>query len=305
MVCSNKQKIGSMSLKLDMSKAYDRIEWRFLEKMMLSMGFSDCWMTVMLFIKARQDSIRWIGDVLKRYEAVSGQKANYMKSEGVCTAKELYKEKEVGGLGFRDLEQVNLALLAKQAWRILTKPDLLVSKVFKSKYFPNSDLFNATGGIRPSYAWRGIVASFDMLKRGIEWDVRDGTYRWRFDGSGELTVKSAYYAARELENSGSRMQGYQAGNGVGGGAQPQLGHPDSSEVIWAINMGVWKSGCCGSELRECIKVLEEHSGWSIGSINRDLNAVADWLAKRARMEKWVWKNMSAIPRGIPYCFRCS
>ncbi|KAL9666828.1 hypothetical protein QQ045_001171 [Rhodiola kirilowii] len=32
-----------VSLKIDMSKAYDRIEWTFLEKMLLKLGFSDTW----------------------------------------------------------------------------------------------------------------------------------------------------------------------------------------------------------------------------------------------------------------------
>ncbi|KAL9677471.1 hypothetical protein QQ045_005703 [Rhodiola kirilowii] len=43
MKSQNKQKIGYLSLKLDMSKAYDRIEWKFLERMMLAMGFNDTW----------------------------------------------------------------------------------------------------------------------------------------------------------------------------------------------------------------------------------------------------------------------
>ncbi|CAM8968303.1 unnamed protein product [Rhodiola kirilowii] len=40
---ASKQKTGFMSMKLDMSKAYDRIEWKFLEKIMLAMGFATDW----------------------------------------------------------------------------------------------------------------------------------------------------------------------------------------------------------------------------------------------------------------------
>ncbi|KAK2647287.1 hypothetical protein Ddye_014776 [Dipteronia dyeriana] len=36
-----KRKAGSFTLKLDMSKVYDRVEWVFLEKMMLKLGFLD------------------------------------------------------------------------------------------------------------------------------------------------------------------------------------------------------------------------------------------------------------------------
>ncbi|KAL9675546.1 hypothetical protein QQ045_003748 [Rhodiola kirilowii] len=40
---AHKRKIGYMSMKLDMSKDYDRIEWHFLEKMLASMGFAEEW----------------------------------------------------------------------------------------------------------------------------------------------------------------------------------------------------------------------------------------------------------------------
>ena len=38
-----KGKIGSLALKLDISKAYDSVEWNFLEGMMIKLGFLDIW----------------------------------------------------------------------------------------------------------------------------------------------------------------------------------------------------------------------------------------------------------------------
>ena len=41
-------KISFMALKLDMSKAYDRVEWIFLEKILLRMGFQELWVALIM-----------------------------------------------------------------------------------------------------------------------------------------------------------------------------------------------------------------------------------------------------------------
>jgi hypothetical protein len=40
--------LGYAALKLDMSKAYDRVEWKFLEKMVRRLGFDEKWIRLIM-----------------------------------------------------------------------------------------------------------------------------------------------------------------------------------------------------------------------------------------------------------------
>lgn len=60
----------------------------------------------------------------------------------------LYHKKN-GGLGFQTLGQFNIALLAKQGWRLINFQNSLLAKDLKAKYYPNSDFINAQLGNLP------------------------------------------------------------------------------------------------------------------------------------------------------------
>ena len=68
----------------------------------------------------------------------------------------------------------NLALLAKQGWRIMQHPDNLLSKVLKAKYFPRSSFMRAELKAGASYTWRSIMAGRQVLEKGLRFQVGNG-----------------------------------------------------------------------------------------------------------------------------------
>ena len=54
-------------------------------------------------------------------------------------------------------ELFNLALLARQAWRVLLEPETLSARVLKAVYFPEKHFLEAEVGSSPSWIWRAIM----------------------------------------------------------------------------------------------------------------------------------------------------
>ena len=87
--------------------------------------------------------------------------------------KKLCQPKIHGELGFRDLENFNLALLGKQVWCLVHNTHSMFDKVFKVRFFPNYSVLDS--GVKPvgSYAWQSILKAKDVIKKEAYWQIGD------------------------------------------------------------------------------------------------------------------------------------
>ena len=96
-------------------------------------------------------------------------KVHWIAWDKMCTSK------REGGLGFRQPEAFNQALLAKQAWRLLTVPNSLVARVLKARYFKDCSILSATCPANASFMFRSLLHRRDLLREGLVWRVGDGS----------------------------------------------------------------------------------------------------------------------------------
>lgn len=84
------------------------------------------------------------------------------------------RDRDKGGLGVRDLHGFNLALLGKQIWRMCSSPTSLMARLFKARYYSNTNILNAVKGSGSSFVWNGIWEAKEQLKKGFKWILGDG-----------------------------------------------------------------------------------------------------------------------------------
>ena len=83
------------------------------------------------------------------------------------------KPKALGGMGFKDLEKFNEAMLAKRMWRLLVDHSSIFYWVFSAKYFPSGSSFDAKVASR-SYAWQSIVKARKLVQSRLLRRVGNG-----------------------------------------------------------------------------------------------------------------------------------
>lgn len=72
-----------------------------------------------------------------------------------------------GGFGFRDFRDFNLALLAKQVWRLLVYPHSLLARVLKGRYYRHSNPLRTGKAHNPSYGWCSLMAAKHVLEGSL------------------------------------------------------------------------------------------------------------------------------------------
>jgi hypothetical protein len=59
-------------------------------------------------------------------------------------------------------------------WQCITRPESLLPKVLKAKYFPKCDFLNAKPSQNMSYTWNNILKAGWILKKGGLWKIGNG-----------------------------------------------------------------------------------------------------------------------------------
>ncbi|XP_050222138.1 uncharacterized protein LOC126672232 [Mercurialis annua] len=96
------------------------------------------------------------------------RKLNLVKWDYVC------QPRSNGGLGFKKMKSMNVALLMKLGWSLITNQDKLWVKVVAGKYrfdFENPSLPRLKGS---SHLWQNLYKIWSDVRQGVRWAVCDG-----------------------------------------------------------------------------------------------------------------------------------
>jgi len=93
------------------------------------------YMSTVLFSKT---FVGKITAIIRKFWWTGAQEDNPTSPIAYRSWDDICQPKENGGLGIRDLYNVNKSLLTQAAWNIATQKNPMLSTVLKAKYYPNS-----------------------------------------------------------------------------------------------------------------------------------------------------------------------
>ncbi|KAF7838798.1 ribonuclease H [Senna tora] len=88
--------------------------------------------------------------------------------------KKICRMKDFGGLGLRKIKTLNQAILGKQAWRVISNQDCLMSQMMRKKYISSTKPWEIKKPYNASPLWRKIQKNTSILTNHIKWRVGNG-----------------------------------------------------------------------------------------------------------------------------------
>lgn len=223
--------------------------------------------------------------------------------------KKLCKPKELGGLGFKDIALFNQALLCKQAWRIWSKPQSLLARVMKSRYFKNGSFLDCGIGNRPSYAWRSIMHGRELLVKGLMKQIGDGqsTHVWYDNWILLDAPRPPRYRTDEVDLSLTVSELIDSRYGTWNvhrvrhlfveedanyilGLKIHLNRPDA--VVWGLEKNGVYSVKSGYKLLDTIQEMESNSQVTLSPLEKSLWSNLWKVKTLPKIRHFLWKALA-------------
>ncbi|GJU17883.1 hypothetical protein Tco_1145849 [Tanacetum coccineum] len=129
--------------------------------------------------------IKEINGILKRYLWSNSESA---RGKAKVAWKQVCKPKDCGGLGVKDLEKWNEALLAKHLWNIASKKDSLWVKWIHAVRLKDASIWNVQWNEKDGWNWKCLLEIRDKIAHNFQFKIGDGSNilmwydRWHDDG---------------------------------------------------------------------------------------------------------------------------
>ncbi|KAK0575156.1 hypothetical protein LWI29_034688 [Acer saccharum] len=177
-----KGKVGYIAWKIDLTKAYDRLQWGFIKQVLEEIGIEGRLNNLIMscISNVQYKSIKLPAEICNKLDNMNrdflwgttsrNKKIHLVKWDMVCLPKNL------GGLGIKKSKMMNQALLAKAGWRLSQRDTGLWGSFLKGKYHKGGfmDVYDSLKNRNCSSTWRGVSYGAKLLLDRVTWRVGDG-----------------------------------------------------------------------------------------------------------------------------------
>ncbi|XP_021995747.1 uncharacterized protein LOC110892919 [Helianthus annuus] len=265
------------AFKVDIQKAYDTVDWNFLEDVLLGFGFN-------------QMMIKWIMLCVATpsYSGYQGQDGSFQRGKTKVSWNSICKPKYEGGLGLRRLQDVNKALMVSHIWSIITKRDSLWVQWIYSNRIRNTNFWERRIPSVCCWSWRKILQLRPTIRNFIWSKLGDGgmTSAW-YDRWCECGPLAGFISPRIIHAAGFSLH-------------------DSVKDVWAD--GSWKWPTAWRDLFPVLIQLDnmqlspnrrDRFLWKDGEKSFDHSSACVWESIRARETEVEWVNVVWFSQCIP------